>query len=134
MVPNLLPILMAMGFIGWFGIELDVAVSMVASTVIGIAVDDTIHFMWKIKKLVEEGESYESALAETFREAGFAAFSATFIVCSGFLVFVVSQVWPVTNFAVMTAFACFLCLIVELLLTPAVLILFKPIKMKKNLS
>lgn len=131
MIPNILPILATLGIMGWWGIGLDAAASMVASTVIGIAVDDTIHFMWGIKKMVSAGASYEEALRQVFDEAGLSAFSATFVVVSGFMVFGISQLWPVTYFGILTAISCTLALVTELFLTPTLLLILKPIKVKQ---
>lgn len=46
LVPNLFPIVVNFGIMGWFGIELSMATSLIASIAIGLAVDDTIHYIW----------------------------------------------------------------------------------------
>lgn len=129
MAPNVLPILATMGLMGFLGIELDVATCLVASTVIGVAVDDTIHFVWHIKREILAGASYERALEQSFREAGFSAFSATLVICCGFMGLVFSQIWPTTYFGILTALSCFLAMVTEIFVTPALLLIFRPIKM-----
>lgn len=126
MIPNILPILFSLGMVAWLGMKVEVATSMVASTIIGVTVDDTIHFMWHLHRKLGEGKGYDVALKEVFHETASAAFFSTLIVSVGFMGLVVSQLWPTTHFGILTATSCVVALATELFLTPALLYKFKP--------
>lgn len=126
-VPNAIPILMTMGIIGWSGIYLSTGISMVAAVALGIAVDDTIHMLWAYQKARGEGASAKDAVVQMFDNVGMAVMNTSLILCVGFLGLISSQIHPSTDFGLLLAAACFLALVYDLFLLPALLLKWKPL-------
>lgn len=130
-IPNAIPIVVGMGFMGWIGIHLNPMTSIVFAISIGIAVDDTIHLIWNMKKQVESGLDYHQAFKKSLDEVGMPIVISTFVLMAGFLMLSFSSLWPTTYLGLLIALCCFLALIADLILTPVVLFYFKPFSRKK---
>lgn len=128
LIPNAAPIIMTMGLIGWSGIYLGVAVSMVAAVALGVAVDDTIHMLWAFKKGREEGLSNEDSVRKMFQLVGPAVVNTSLILCIGFIGLIGSSTHPSTYFGLLLAAACFLALVYDLFLLPALLLKLRPLR------
>lgn len=125
MVPNVFPVLATFGVMGLFGISLDGDTLIVAPIVIGIAVDDTIHFITHYRlELAETGGDIAESIRLAVREAGQAITFSTIIIAMGFLVLVFSSHKAMANFGYLTALAFFCALLADLLLLPALCVLF----------
>ena len=118
-VPNVLPILLVVGVMGWLGITIDLGVAVSGAIIIGVAVDDTIHFLVKYLEARRRGESLESALAYVYHYAGKAIVFTTLILSSAFLIFTLSDFVPNVNFGIVTAIALLIAVAVDLLMLPA---------------
>ncbi|MDD9946315.1 MAG: efflux RND transporter permease subunit [Myxococcales bacterium] len=121
MVPNLMPILAVIGFMGWTGIAINGANLMLASIAIGIAVDDTIHFLHQFRNHYDHHGQVEAALEHAFDHSGRAMVSTSLILCGGFLVFVVSDMSNIQEFGMLIALSIALALVIDVLFLPALL-------------
>ena len=124
MIPNLSPIFLIFVVMGIFGIWLDMATAMVASVAIGIAVDDTIHIFHGFQARVARGISTPLALARTYRGAGRAVVTTTLILSAQFLILAWSDFVPTRNFGLLTTAGLVAALLFDLLLLPALLVIF----------
>ncbi len=126
MIPNLFPIAVTLGIMGWFGIPLDVSTIMIASVTIGIAVDDTIHIIVWLKRHIAAGESMEDAIRKTFRDTGKPVIITSVVLFFGFLILILGSIKPTQAFGMLTAFSMFFALIGDLFVLPALLLVFRP--------
>jgi predicted RND superfamily exporter protein len=120
-LPNILPIILVIGVMGWLGITIDLGVAVAGAIILGVAVDDTIHFFVKYFDAKKSGLSLEERFAYVFRYAGAAIAFTTIILSVSFLVFIGSSFTPNFNFGVVTASALSIAFIADILLLPAIL-------------
>lgn len=125
MLPNLFPIVCTFGLMGFFGIPLDVSTIMIASVTIGIAVDDTIHFIVWYRRNIESGMTIESALRKTYRDTGKPIFITSIVLMIAFFVFISGSVQPVIAFGILAGFAMLFALVGDFFLLPAIILVFK---------
>lgn len=121
MVPNLWPIACMMGYMGFAGVPLDVNNVLLASIAIGIAVDDTIHFLHQFRRHFVAHGDVDAAIEHSFSHAGRAMLSTSAILVSGFLVFLFAFMSNTRLFGVLAAMAVLFALVADLVLTPALL-------------
>ncbi len=119
---NVFPILACLGVMGWVGIPLDVATSMTTSIVLGIAVDDTIHFIQSMRQGLAEHQDLERAVRHTMATKGVGALWITLIITFGFGALMASNFKPTFNFGLITAFAMVAGVVAEVLLLPPLII------------
>jgi len=120
-LPNILPIILVVGVMGWIGITIDMGVAVSGAIVLGVAVDDTIHFFVKYFDAKKKGLSLEDSIAYVFQYAGTAIVFTTIILSLSFLLFMGSSFAPNFNFGIVTASALIIAFIADLLLLPAIL-------------
>jgi predicted RND superfamily exporter protein len=121
---NLTPVLGTLGFMGWAGIDLDASTVLIASISLGIAVDDTIHFLFKFRSLAESSKDDAHAVDETLRTTGVAIFATSLVLSLGFAVICLAEVKSVALFGLLTAVTMLAAVVAELLITPAVILTF----------
>jgi hypothetical protein len=126
MVPNLFPIIMTLGLMGWFGIPLDVATTMIASVTIGIAVDDTIHFIAWMRRNSGLKKNAGDVVVQTFADVGKPIAMTTFLLFCGFFVLVLGSILPTKMFGMLTAFAMAFALIGDMFVLAPLILIFKP--------
>ena len=119
MVPNLLPIVLVLGLMGYLDLPLDAFTLLVGSIAMGLAVDDTIHFMHNYRRYHDETGSSREAVHLTLQTAGRAMLFTTLVLSSGFLIFTQATMNNIRNFGLLTASAIFLALLADFLLAPA---------------
>lgn len=122
MVPNLAPIVLIFAVMGVMGIWLDMATAMIASVAIGIAIDDTIHFLHAYRRRRQGGASATWAVARASRQAGRAITATTIVLVGQFLLVGSSAFQPTEAFGLLTAFGLIVALVVDLLVLPAMLL------------
>ena len=120
-IPNILPITLVLGVMGWIGITIDIGVAISGAIIIGVAVDDTIHFLVKYKEARARGYDFENTLAYVMQYAGAAIVFTTVILSSAFMIFSFSQFMPNVNFGIVTAIALVIAVLVDLVMLPAIL-------------
>ncbi len=130
MIPNISPIFLILGLMGWLGIPLDVATIMIASVTIGIAVDDTVHYIVWFKRNIESGMNVEASLIKAYRDTGKPIVITTVVLFIGFFILILGSVKPTQAFGVLTAIAMFFALVGDLFILPAIIMIFKP-RLKK---
>jgi predicted RND superfamily exporter protein len=121
LVPNLLPIVATAGVMGFAGIHLNLNTMLVASIALGIAVDDTIHFLYQFAARRREGAGSEAALAHAFQHSGRAMVGTSLVLAAGFAVFQAAQMVNVGEFGMLVAITVGFALLFDLILTPALL-------------
>jgi len=122
-VPNLFPILVAFGTMGFMGFALDLDTLLVAPIAIGIAVDDTVHFLSRYRMESLAGEPPRLAVQHTFREVGQAMVFTSLILSAGFLMFTFSQHNGLSHFGLLSAMAIISAVISDLFFLPRLCIL-----------
>jgi predicted RND superfamily exporter protein len=126
LIPNVLPVGMILGFMGFAGINLDVATVLIASIVIGLAVNDTTHVFFRFRhEMLVNGLSAADAMHATMRGTGRAIIASSLILAAGFLVLVFASVKSISQFGLLTMVATLFALFGVLLVTPALLLTVK---------
>ena len=126
MIPNFFPVFVTLGLMGWGGIPLDVSTIMIASVTIGIAVDDTIHFVTWFRRNRMAGMDLETSVIKTFTDTGRPIVMTSVILCSAYFVLISGSVKPIVAFGALAGFAMVLALIGDLCILPALIMLFNP--------
>jgi len=122
-IPNILPIALVVGVMGYLGIDIDMGVAIAGAIIIGVAVDDTIHFMVKYIEARKRGDSLEDALKYVMSYAGGAIIFTTIVLSLAFLVFIFSEFNPNYHFGIVTTSALIIAAIVDLVALPSFLVL-----------
>jgi predicted RND superfamily exporter protein len=126
MIPNVIPALLSFGLMGLFAVPLDTDTLLIAPLIIGIAVDDTIHFMTHYRvELIKTG-SIEKALSSAIMEVGQAVMFTTMVLGLGFALLTFSDYLGMAKMGFFGSIAIFVALLCDLFLIPAMIILFKP--------
>lgn len=123
MIPNVGPIIMVMGIMGWFGIPLDMFTMMVASIAIGLAVDDTVHFIYNFKRYYTQSGDVRDAVGHTLHTAGRAMLTTSIVLSIGFFIFMFASMNNVFAFGMLVGLAIVLALIGDFFLAPALMAL-----------
>jgi len=124
LIPNIIPILMIGGMMGAFGIDLKVSTSMIFTISFGIAVDDTIHFISRLRIELSRGLSMSQAIRQTFLTTGKAIFLTTIILSGGFLTLVFSEFLGTFYLGLLVGLTLIFAVICDLILLPALLMVF----------
>ncbi len=132
MLPNILPLVIGTMVMALSGIFLDIGTSIVAAICLGIAVDDTIHFVSSYLRNKKEGLEHLDALEKTFNGTGKALILTTVILVFGFGVFVFADFLPNRYFGMLCAIVLSFALFTDLVLLPAVLIKWDRRSLKKD--
>jgi predicted RND superfamily exporter protein len=120
LLPNLFPITFVLAIMGWSDITLNTATVMVASIALGIAVDDTVHFITRFKKEYKSnGVPVQEVLRNTTVSTGQAIIFTSIINTTGFLLLLVSGFQPTREFGILIALTLFFALIGDLIVLPA---------------
>ena len=121
MIPNVFPVAFSFGVFGFFRPNLDIGSIMTASIAMGIAVDDTIHFMYWFKKGLTHRFSRDDALRLAIRKSGRAIASTSLICGLGFCVYFFCEFMPVARFGQLLFFMLLAALAGDLIFLPALI-------------
>ncbi|AOY88683.1 transporter [Marinobacter salinus] len=124
--PNLIAAGSVLGLMGWLGIPLDMMTITVAAITVGIAVDDTIHYIHRFKTEFEKDGNYLATMHRCHQSIGQAMFFTSLTIISGFSILVLSNFIPTIYFGLFTGFAMFMALLGALTLLPRLIILIRP--------
>ncbi|MEQ8265376.1 MMPL family transporter [Pseudohaliea sp.] len=124
LLPNLLAAGLVLAFMGFLAIPLDVMTITIAAIVIGIGVDDAIHFLHRYRSQLQRGSSVRQAVLMSHRTTGQALYFTSATVMAGFSVLLLSRFVPTAYFGCLAALAMLLALVANLMLLPALLMLF----------
>jgi len=121
MVPNVLPVLVFFGVMGATGVELNLATSIIGAVALGIAVDDTIHYMARLNRIVKLSESQRDALLLTMAAVGRPVVFTSVTLMAGFLVMVLSSFTLISAFGWLSAATMLVALVTNVVLLPGIL-------------
>jgi len=120
-IPNIFPVLVLFGIMGFANIPLNIGTTMAAAIAIGIAVDDTMHFMLRYNKELKVKKSQMAAMYETLHSEALPVFATSFSLIAGFLVFSLSDFEPIAQFGFLSALVMLAALIADFVITPLVI-------------
>ena len=123
MIPNLAPILLALGLMGWAGIPLDTFTLMVGSIAIGLAVDDTIHFLHNFRRYYARSGDVPEAVRATLASTGQALLFTSLVLSSGFFLYMLASMNNLFYFGLLTGFTIIVAFLADLILAPALMAL-----------
>lgn len=121
-VPNLFPIIINFGLMGWFGVELSVVTSLIASIAIGLTVDDTIHYLFRYNIEYKKNLDKKWALKETIRQVGRPIIYTTLTISVGLSILAFSSFKPTAMFGVMMVITMISALAADLILLPSLML------------
>ncbi len=122
MIPNVFPIVVTFGFMGWAGIPLSTATSLIAGIAIGLAVDDTIHYLVRYNKEFKKDLDKRRALKDTVSHMGRPMISTTLTLVSGFSVLLASSFQPTSTFGLLIVITMCSALLADLFLLPSLML------------
>ncbi len=126
-VPNLFAALLVLGLMGWLGIPLDLMTITIAAISIGIAVDDTIHYVHRFTREFGKDQDYWAAVDRSHGSIGRAMYYTSITVTLGFSILALSDFVPTIHFGLLTGFAMLIALVANLTLLPLLIVRFKPL-------
>ena len=125
-VPNFIAAFFILGIIGLLGIPLDMMTITIAAITIGIAVDNSIHYIYRFKEEFNKIKNYEKTVSYCHSTVGIAILNTSITIVFGFSILVFSNFIPTIYFGVFTSIAMLLAMLSVLTLLPALIIKFKP--------
>ena len=125
-VPNFIAALFILGIIGLLGIPLDMMTITIAAITIGIAVDNSIHYIYRFKEEFKKIKDYNKTLDRCHSTVGVAILNTSITIVFGFSILVLSNFIPTIYFGVFTGIAMLLAMISVLTLLPKLILTFKP--------
>lgn len=123
-LPNLLPLLLILGVMGWANMGLKMSTVIVFTIAFGISVDDTIHFMSRLRRELQQGQSLNTAIKATFFSTGKAIIITSLILILGFSVLLLSSFQTTFITGLLVSLALLFALFADLFLLPVLLALF----------
>ena len=126
MIPNIAPVVFAGGLMGYFGTPLDMMTMIMGPMILGLAVDDTIHFINHCKLEFWKSGSYSEAIRETFRTVGKALFMTSLVLVLGFVAYLTSLDKFYLHFGSYTIIAILAALFADFFVTPVLIMWVKP--------
>jgi predicted RND superfamily exporter protein len=130
-IPNLLAASVVLGGMGLFSIPLDIMTITVAAISVGMAVDNTIHYIHRFKKEFSLTHDYKTSMQNSHKTIGRAMFYTSTTIILGFLVFATSNFNPSVYFGIFVSLAMIMALLGALTLLPQLILLFKPLGKEK---
>ena len=124
LIPNILPLIIIIGILGISGIDLKISTSITFTIAFGIAVDDTIHFISKLKLELAKGKSVLYAVKRTFMSTGKAIILTSVILCGGFITLIGSDFTSTFYVGLLISLTLFIALLADLFLLPVLIIWF----------
>jgi len=127
-IPNIMAAGMVLGLMGWLGIPLDMMTITIAAICIGIAVDDTIHYVHRFTDEYSQHQDYWLAARRSHSTIGRAMYYTSLTITIGFSILVFSNFIPTIYFGLLTGFSMIAALLANMTLLPLLIIHFKPLK------
>ncbi|MCF6258078.1 MAG: MMPL family transporter [Gammaproteobacteria bacterium] len=127
-IPNLAAAAFVLGLMGWLGIHLDIMTITIAAITIGIAVDDTIHYVHRFMEEYPKDHDYWATVNRCHASIGKAMYYTSVTITLGFSILALSNFIPTIYFGLLTGVAMVVALIANLTLLPLLLVKFKPLK------
>jgi len=121
MLPNVFPALTTFGSMGWIASAVDVGAMMTASVALGIAVDDTLHFLTWFRRSILAGDNRQQAIVVAYQRCAPAMMQTTLIAGLAMMAFFMSSFQPVSQFGLLMFILLVAALVGDLLFLPALL-------------
>ncbi|MCZ6533665.1 MAG: efflux RND transporter permease subunit [SAR324 cluster bacterium] len=121
MLPNLAPIVVTMGVMGWMDIKLDMSNMLLGTVAIGLAVDDTIHFFHDFRTYYARSQNVGEAVRQTMLNAGRAILFTTLVLVTGFWLFMFASLNNLIQFGFLIGLCLIIALLADILLAPAMM-------------
>lgn len=121
MIPNVIPITVVFGLLGWFGQRVDIGVMITASIALGIAVDGTLHFLTWYRKSLADGLSRPAAISRTLAHCGPAMWQTSVVVAIGLLMLMPAELLLISRFGWLMAAMVGVALLGDVILLPQLL-------------
>ncbi len=128
MIPNLIPIYFTLAVMGWLGIPLDASTLLIGGVLLGVAVDDTIHFMHKFNRYYEDFGDPIEAVHQTLATTGTALLFTSLVLFAGFSIFMTTYLTNTAWFGMLCAFATVVAFLADVLIAPALMVWVSPRK------
>jgi predicted RND superfamily exporter protein len=125
-VPNFMAAFFILGIIGLLGIPLDMMTITIAAITIGIAVDNSIHYIYRFKEEFEKIKNYNKTIDRCHNTVGVAILNTSITIVFGFSILILSNFIPTIYFGIFTGIAMLLALISVLTLLPTLILILKP--------
>ena len=125
-IPNLLAAIFVLGLMGLINLPLDMMTITIAAITIGIAVDNSIHYIYRFREEFEKLKDYEKTVFVCHDSIGRAIFFTSITIIFGFSILVLSNFIPTIIFGLLTGFAMFIALLAVLTLLPKLIISIRP--------
>ena len=125
-IPNFIAAFFILGIIGMLGIPLDMMTITIAAITIGIAVDNSIHYIYRFKEEFDTSKNYKETLKTCHSTVGVAILNTSITIVFGFSILVLSKFLPTIYFGVFTGLAMLLAMISVLTLLPSLILMIKP--------
>lgn len=116
---NLFPILFILGFMGWFGIPLDIATVTIAAISIGVVVDDTIHFIHRLKTEEKKNLDKQETVKRILQQVGSPIASTSLVLALGYSVLILAQVKSILYFGLLSSLVILMALVGDLFILPS---------------
>lgn len=120
-VVSFVPVLSTLGLMAWLGLPVNIATCILGGVVTGIAVDDTIYFLSRVRENMRQGMPVDAALPLATRTTGRAMIKTSLILTGGFLTMTASDFMPSVYFGLLFAFSILVALLADLIVLPALL-------------
>jgi hypothetical protein len=124
MVPNLIPLVITAGIMGYFGIPLKPSTALIYEMAFGIAIDNSIHYLAIYRIFRRQGKEVPEAVSLATRHTGMGIIYTSVVLFMGFIIFVPSQFGSTQSLGILTSVTLFIAMFSNLLLMPALLIRF----------
>jgi predicted RND superfamily exporter protein len=121
MIPNILPILSLSAVMFLFNMPLDMFTLLIGAIALGLAVDDTVHFMHNFRRYQERGLSIDKSVRYTLLGTGRAIVVTSIVLSMGFLVLLMGEMNNMYNFGILTATAIIVAMVADFFLVPAIM-------------
>lgn len=132
-IPNIIPLLVTAGIMGYFGIPLKPSTALIFSIVFGISVDDSIHFLAKYRQeLFAHKFDVSKAISKSIRETGSSMIYTSIILFFGFIIFVLSEFGGTIALGKLTSITLFFAMITNVVVLPALILQFDSGKRDKS--
>ncbi len=130
MFPNVFPVIVCGGIVGFAKIPLEFVTMTVAPLILGLAVDDTIHFISSLKTNITKCNSFQKGLANAYKEVGMAITKTTIILSVTFLVFTISDIKSTVNMGILTSAGLSAAYLADVFIMPLLIKWAKPFGVK----
>ncbi len=131
-IPNLIAAVFVLGLMGWLDIPLDIMTITIAAITVGIAVDNTIHYVHRFNHELQSDGDYRAAVHRSHASIGRAMYYTSMSITIGFSIFTFSSFIPTIYFGLLTAIAMIAALAADMIVLPLMLEKFEPFTLRKQ--